>query len=450
MLLKLDKITLRVKNSAFVKNILIVMSGTGLAQMIGFALLPVISRLFTPEDFGVFGSFNAVVGVIAAGVTLDYSQAIMLPKEKNDAFHLFFISCLSTLFIAFLCALACLIAPASLMELMKAPGIWVLVLLVFTILITGFNVALQAWCVRTKAFKHTAASQVIRSLSSNGMQVGFGFLRTGPIGLIISSVLADLLASINLLRVFLADFKKSVHKISWRRIKKLAKEYQDFPLYSASQNVINALSSGIPVLLLTHFFSIAVAGGYAFGIRILHTPMGLLTRALRQVLFQKASETQQHGGSLLSLYVKITAGLFTVGLFPALIIIIWAPQIFDLIFGARWYTAGEYARSLVVWLLFVFCNVPAVLFARLIRIQRAVFFYDLVLLAARVSALVISGLYLTAIQSITIFSILGAVMNLVLILLVGYNVIKKEGEKKCLRQNHLVFGKLMLSWKYTI
>lgn len=404
------------------------MTGTALAQIIGFSLQPVISRLFTPEDFGVLGSFDAVFGVIAAGVTLDYSQAIMLPKEKNDALHLFYISCLTTLIIAFLCALACFIVPVFLMGLMKAPDTWVLIVLVFAVFINGFNVSFQAWCIRTKAFRHTSASQVIRSLSSNSMQVGFGFLRTGAIGLIISNVLADTLASINLLRVFLSDYKRSAHNISWRRMKELAKEYHDFPLYSASQNVINALSSGIPVLLLTHFFSIAVAGGYAFGIKILHAPMGFVTRSLRQVLFQKASETQHEGGSLLSLYVKITLGLFAVSLLPALIIIIWAPQIFGFIFGAKWYTAGEYARSLMIWMLFVFCNIPAVLFARLIRIQRTVFFYDLVLLAARSSVLIIGGLYLTALQSIAIFSILGALMNLVLILLVGYNIMKKEGE----------------------
>jgi len=70
---------------------LIVMSGTALAQIIGFALTPIISRLFTPADFGIFGSFSAIVGVVLAGITLDYSQAIMLPKEKNDALDLFFI-----------------------------------------------------------------------------------------------------------------------------------------------------------------------------------------------------------------------------------------------------------------------------------------------------------------------------------------------------------------------
>jgi len=293
-------------------------------------------------------------------------------------------------------------------------------------MISGFNVSLQAWGVRAKAFKQTSVTQLIRSLSSSSMQVGLGFFKTGSIGLIVSSVLADLIASINLLRIFFNDFKISIKKINRLKLKQLAKEYRDFPIYSASQNVINALSSGLPVLLLTHFFGVSIAGAYAFGVRLLSTPMGLITGAMRQVLFQKASETQHNGGSLIALYLKITVGLFALGLLPTLILIIWAPEIFSFIFGVQWHTAGLYARWLILWMLFVFCNVPAILYARIIRIQRTVFFYDLILLVVRTTILVIGGLYFTASQSIALFSIIGASMNLLFIFLVGYKVAKKE------------------------
>jgi O-antigen/teichoic acid export membrane protein len=428
VLIKKSNITItRLKNSAFVKNFFIVMSGTALAQVIGFALTPIISRLFTPADFGIFGSFNAVAGVIAAAATLGYSSTILLPKEKNDALHLFFISCLFTIIIGCLCTLACLIVPAYLMALMKAPSVWVLALLVFTILITGFNIALQAWCVRAKAFKQTSASQIVRSLSSNGMQVGFGFFKAGPVGLIVSSVLADLFASINLLRVFLADFKTSAHKTSWHRMKQLAKEYRDFPIYSTPGNIIDALSAGLPVLLLTNYFGIAVAGAYAFGLRLLGAPMGLILRALRQVLLQKACETDHHGGSLLALYIKITSGLFALAVVPSLILFIWAPQIFSLIFGRRWLTAGEFASSLVLWQAFMFCNLPSVLFASILRLQRQLFFFDIILLAARTLVLIVGGIYMTASHTIFLFSIVGAIMNIIFIVIVGLVLMKKEG-----------------------
>jgi len=417
----------RLFKSSFVKNVLIVMSGTAVAQVIGFALSPIISRLFSPSDFGVFGSFNSVAGIVAAGATLQYTQAIMLPKEKEDALNLFVVSCLCTLLVGSLCLIVCLFSPASMNSLMKTGGGWALALLVLATIVAGLNQSCQAWCVRVKAFKHTSASQVVRSISSNGAQIGLGYVRGGAGGLIVASVLADLLASLNLVRVLLPDLSSLKGSIRWERMKLLAKEYRDFPMYSASQNVLNALSSGLPVLLLTHFYGIVVSGTYAFGVRILQVPMGLVLGPLRQVLFEKAAETQRQGDRLAPLYLKTTAALFAMALLPSSILFIWAPQLFTWIFGSQWYVAGEYARSLVLWLLVVFCNLPAVLFARLIRIQRAVFFYDMALLGLRVLALVLGGLYLSALQTISLFSVVGAAMNAILILLVGYAVMKKEG-----------------------
>lgn len=417
----------RLRKSSFFKNVFVVMSGTATAQAIGFALTPIISRLFTPSDFGVFGSFNAIFSVIAAGVTLEYSQAIMLPKERENAINLFFVSCLCTFAIGFLCLTACLLAPTYLNGIMKTSGVWALVLLVAAVIISGLNVSFQAWCVRVKAFKHTSASQVIRSISSSGTKIGFGYLNGGAAGLIISNILANILASINLVHVLIPDVLSLRQSIRWARLKQLAKEYWDFPMYSASQNVINALSSGLPVLLLTHFYGIAAAGAYAFGISILQVPMGFVLSALRQVLFQKAGETQYQSGKLAALYVKITVGLFALAFFPSLVLFIWSPEIFTWIFGTQWDVAGAFARYLVLWLTVVFCNLPAVLFARIIRIQRTVFLYDLVLLAARVLSLVLGGLYLNALQTIILFSVVGAAMNFFLILLVGHAVMKKEG-----------------------
>lgn len=404
------------------------MSGSAVAQAIGFLLAPVISRLFSPADFGAFGAFGAVTGVIAAFVTLDYSQAIMLPKRREDAGQVFILSCLVTLAVSFLCVVACLIVPGWFMGLLQTPNVWMLGLLVLAVLAGGLNASFQAWCVRVKAFKQTSASQIVRGLSSNGLQVGFGFLKAGAPGLIVSSVLADILASLNLLRVLRADLRGFIAAARWERLKSLAREYRDFPAYSATQNVLNALSTGLPVLLLTHYYGIAVAGAYAFGIRLLNAPMSLVLAALRQVLFQKAGETQHQERPLAPLFLKTTLGLFALGLQPAIVLGIWSPELFAWLFGSQWETAGEFARYLIGWLLIVFCNLPAVLFARLIRIQRTVFFYSMVVLLARVLALVVGGRYLGALECIVLFSAVGAALNLGLILLVGRAVLQREGQ----------------------
>ena len=403
------------------------MSGTAAAQAVGFALTPIISRLYSPSEFGVLGSFDAVLTVIVAGATLDYDQAAMLPKAKQDAVNLFMLSCISTAIATVCCLAVCLIAPSFVQGLIKAPNAWMLALLVVAVLASGLGNSFQAWCVRTKAFKHTAASQVIRSLSSKGTQIGLSFVKGGSSALVGGAILGNILASSNLIRGVLPDLSAFGQSIRWRRIRQLAKDYRDFPIFSASKNVINALSQGLPVLLLARFYGIAVAGAYSFGVGILGVPMSFVLTALKQVLFQKACEAQNSGDRLLPLYTKITLGLFALGLVPSAVLFIWSPQLFSWVFGSQWHTAGEYSRSLIVWLMFVFCNTPAVLFARIIRIQRFAFFYELCLLAIRVMALALGGLYLDASRTIVLFSLVGAATNVILILIVGYAVMKKEG-----------------------
>lgn len=426
---KYSNLIFHLKRSVFVKNILVVMTGTAAAQVIGFALSPIVSRLFTPSDFGVFGTFNSIATIIGAGVTLQYTQAIMLPPKKEDALHLFYVSCLCTFMVAFLCFIGSLIFPTAINGLMKTEGIWSLSLLVLATGVSGLNQTFQAWCVRVKAFKHTSSSLVVRSLSSNGMQIGFGYLKAGAAGLIVSNIFADILATLNLANVVLRDLPSLNRDIQWNRMKKLAKEYRDFPMYSASMNIINSLSLGLPVLLLTHFYGIAIAGAYAFGMRILSVPMSFVLTALRQVLFQKAAEANNDGDPLMPLYIKITLGLFVLALFPSLIFFFWAPRLFAWVFGSQWYIAGEFARWLVLWLMFMFCNLPAVLFARIIRIQDKMFVFDLIVLLARTIVLILGGLYLSAVYTILLFSLVGAILNIILIAIVGYILMKNR--KQC-------------------
>ncbi|MBW2003871.1 MAG: oligosaccharide flippase family protein [Deltaproteobacteria bacterium] len=418
-----------VKASEFVKNIAVVMTGTAIAQLLGFLLSPIISRLYSPYDFGVYGSFDAILSVIAAGVTLDYSQAIMLPKDKVNALNLFVLSCLSTFIISCLALSLCLTIPSLIFGLINSKDIWILMMLVVGILVAGLNQSFQAWCIRVKEFKHTSGSQIVRSISSNGTQVLLGYCNGGGRSLIFATILGNVLASINLTKVLISDLFVSKDQIKWKRIKKLAFDYRDFPMYSASQNVLNSLSRGLGVLLLGHFFGVAVAGAYVFAVRIISVPRRFVLMALRQVLFQRVCETKNLGAPLLPLYLKSTFGLFALTFFPVLVIVIWSVPIVTWIFGAQWYLAGEFTRFLVLWLMVGFCNVPAELFAKAIRIQRFVFFYDLTLLLARATALLLGGLYFSALDTVILFATVGAFMNVILILRVGYAA-KKYDERR--------------------
>jgi O-antigen/teichoic acid export membrane protein len=259
------------------------------------------------------------------------------------------------------------------------------------------------------------------------MQIGFGLCKLGALGLILGSVLADVLASLNLLRAAFPDLRALPTLFRWERLLQLAREYRDFPVYSASVRVINSLSLGLPVLLLAHYYGIATAGAYAFALRILQTPANLVLGALHQVLFQKACEIHQQGRTLKTLYLQTTLGLFALAALPFLLLLVWATPLFTWLFGTAWALAGELARWIALWVLFAFCNLPATLFARILRVQRKLFLFNILLLAARTLTLVLGGLYLSASQTVCLFSAVGAIMNICLILIIGAVVLRSPG-----------------------
>lgn len=417
----------RLKASLFLKNFSIVMCGTAIAQIIGIALTPIISRLFEPEDFGVFGSFTSVLGIVAAGVTLQYTQALMLPKDDDDAANLFAVSIISIVVISMLAFLTAYIFSGWVLEILKAQeSKWILWFLPIGIFVSGINQSLQAWCVRKKAFKITASSQMLRSGCINGLQIILGLFKVGSGGLITSAVVADLFASNYLVRQVFKDKILLKKSIKLKLIFFIAKKYRDFPIYSSTQNVMNAFSQGIPVLLLAHFYGIAVAGAYSFSVRILHAPMTFVLTALRQVLFQKASETFNCGERLLPLFVKVTSGLFVLSLFPSIIMFIWAPEIFIWVFGEEWHTAGLYASWLVLWLVPAFANIPSVLIARILRMQRFLFMVEILIFSSRITILIVGGYYFSALNTVILYSSLGFFLNTMLIVWIFGLLFKNE------------------------
>jgi lipopolysaccharide exporter len=392
------------------------MSGTAVAQIVGFALAPIISRLFEPDDFGVFGSFSSVLSIVGVAVTLQYSMAIMLPKEDKEAANIFAVSLMSSLIISLASLFVGLFFADFLLKLLNAPkSKWLLWLLPLAIFVSGVNQSFQAWCVRRKAFKKTASSQIVRAGCVNALQIATGLAQAGSGGLITSSVIANGCSTINLSLQVISDKKLITESLKWNHILLLAKEYRDFPLYSATQNLLNALAQGLPVLLLAHFYGVGIAGAYAFGSRMLQVPYNLILIAFRQVFFQKASETYNQGQEIFTLFIKATSCLAALSIPIAIMFFFWASEIFSFLFGSNWREAGLFAGWLVLWLSVGVCITPSVLFARLLRKQRQLLIYETVFLILSVISLCVGGFYLNAYSTVILFSVVGMLLNSILI-----------------------------------
>lgn len=379
--------------------------------------MPVLSRLYSAESFGVLGTFLSIASILGSLATLQYGVALMLPKRDTEAANLFMLGGLSVAVITVIVSIILSIFPDLSLALMKAPGSTIMLLLLpLYVLFNGTNQMLIGWSVRRRQFRQNSTSQIVRSLTVNSVQIAAAPVLPSGGTLAMGAMLGEFGSCINLGYVFWKNEKRFFQRCfstSW--MKRLAKSYYDFPAFSTPQNLLNAVSQGLPILLLGHYYGVEVAGLYAFGIRLVQAPMGLLLTPLRQVLFQKFCEVQNQGVRIMPIYRKSTLGLLAVIILPMLSGIIFFPAIFALIFGENWRRAGEFARWLLMWQAFMFCNVPSILMARILRMQQQMLLFDIVTLGLRTIILVVGGIYWNDMQSVAAFGVLGAVLNLLLI-----------------------------------
>ena len=86
--------------SEFSKNVLTLMTGTTIAQAIPIAISPILTRIYTPEDFGVLALFVAITTIFGTIANARYELAIMLPKKDEDAINIFALGFIITCFIS--------------------------------------------------------------------------------------------------------------------------------------------------------------------------------------------------------------------------------------------------------------------------------------------------------------------------------------------------------------
>lgn len=406
----------------FVRNIIIMTTGTAAAQAVIMVLSPIITRLYGPEAFGLLGVFTTVVGIIAPIAALTYPIAIVLPKSDEDAKGLIRLSLFVSICIALLIAIILMLFNQPIVNLFNVEDIAsYLYLIPLVILFSGLVQIVEQWLIRTKQFKITARVTFLQSLIINGSKVGIGFFHPVAAVLIVLTVFGQFIKALMMI-IFAKNSNynpKNKEKESGRSVSilELAKEHSDFPIFRAPEVFINAVSQGLPIMMLASFFGPASAGFYSIGRTVLSIPSQLIGKSVGDVFYPRISEAANNGENLTHLIKKATLALGAVGIIPYGIIFICGPWIFGFIFGTEWTTAGEYARWIALWSLFGFMNLPSVRALPVLAAQAFHLKFTILMLVTRIIALAL-GYYLFSsdLVAIALFGISGAILNIILIL----------------------------------
>lgn len=331
-----------------IRSVATLASATAGGQLVLVLASPLLTRLYTPEQFGVLAIFSSMLGVIVVVSSLRYELAIPLPRSQQNGESLLSIA----LGINVLCAALVLVLVAwlraSVAELTGVPSlVGFLWLLPIAVLCMGSYRSLSFWAVRKKDYKRIAKTKISQSISNVAIQVSGGFLGLGALGLLLGQIAGQAVGVMRLGRglTLSALFLSKGARRSRARV--LVRKYNRFPKYDVPAAFINTVGNELPQLMFTALFNPAIAGFYLLAQRVLASPLNLVGQAVAQVLYGNAGEAIA-AGKLGIIVSRVVLTLTALVLLPSLVIFFWGDELFALIFGENWREAGQVAAILML------------------------------------------------------------------------------------------------------
>ena len=340
----------------FLRNVSTLVFGTVISQGIVIASSPLLTRLYNVEAFGLLSVFTSVTIFFAVVSTGRYELAIGLPIEDKCSIKIIRL----IIFLGFIISLFYLLIIIILKDVVEyndKTGFlnnntsYLAPLYVFFIALYS---ALSYWNQRNKKYKLITISNAIQVVTVTAFSIYFGMVGLKQ-GMIFSLLIGIAVASL-----FILIKERLVPKI-WkekRGIFLIAKEYKSFPRFMIFSDLsLTATQQFIP-LLFSILYSTTVVGLYALANRMIRLPNIVITSSIANVFRNDAIDEIREKGNCKDLYLSTLKKLVLLSIPIYVLVFIFSPILFALIFGSQWELAGHFARILSTMLLFEFVTTP--------------------------------------------------------------------------------------------
>lgn len=401
---------LKINNKGFLANVLTLLTGTIIAQAIPIIVSPILTRIYSPDDFGIFALYTSIISVIAVTANARYELAIMLPKKEEKAVNILALSIIVATAISLLLFIIIFLFHDNIALLLGNLNIsnW-LYFMPLSSWLTGIYQSFNYWSNRKKQYKRLSTNRVYQSTTTAGANLALGPIKDGAFGLIIGGLVSQFISTIGLAIKSIKNDNISLKSISLNNMLQMAKRYDQFPKYAIGSGLLNSASVQLPVFILSSFFSSNIVGLYSLSNRVLNMPMSILGSAVAQVFFQTSAELNNNSKSVLKTVTYNTyKKMLYIGAVPLSIVFAFGDYIFSFVFGLEWREAGEYARVLSPWLLLVFVSSPLSNLFTVLEKQRQGFLFNLFLFISRVLSLLVGAVaFKDASFTISLFGVTG-------------------------------------------
>lgn len=421
----------KVQDSSFGKNVVLIAGGTAFAQVVGAVLSPLITRIYPPEQYGILTVFTAILGILTISSSLDYQNAIPIAEDEDDAINLFTLSVLVLLIVIFVIALSLLLFDKSFLEIFDGQDLLSYKYFIpIGVFLSGiYQIAIQ-WGLRKRNYKVISRTKVSQSLASNFTKIILGLIGFGPVGLIFGVIIGNSAGITSLVSPIIKKERVLLSNIKFKRLKKVARRYVKFPIFSAPNNFVNTITNSIPALLLTSLFGPSSAGFYGLANTVTHIPMSLIGSSISQVFYSEAAYLGKNEPlKIKKLAKELIKKIAVIALIPLVILFITAPWLFAFVFGGEWYEAGKYSSLLSVMIYFSFVLTPVNRILEIFERQRDALILNIIRFCMIFVIFIVAKVVnLNSFQTVGLYSLVNSFIYIIMLLWIN-KVLDMEIEK---------------------
>lgn len=345
-----------IKSTDFVRNSLTLILGSGLSQLIPLVFSLVLARVFAPADFGILAMFMALNSVLSLIATCYYENSIVLPQKDKHSIN---IIALITLISSFVALNVFLIIFLGFLFEVDTSFIGLeykyLMLIPMGIFFNANYLSLINWLIRCKSYKLLNRAKIIQSSSTVVISLIIGFFWRDAFGLIIGYVLGFVFASYPIFRLIL----KKKKNISIVEIKKIGREYINYPRFMMPSSLVNVGANQSPIYFITKYFNEKLVGFFSFALRILNAPIAIVSVSIGQIYFKNMSDkSKMKNIDILPEFIRTFKVLTLISIIVFLPILLLGEELFTFVFGSQWVTAGIFAETISLSLFIRFIVTP--------------------------------------------------------------------------------------------
>jgi len=395
----------RISNNAFLRDALSLGGGTAVAQVITIATLPILTRIYTPGEFGVFALYIALSSFLSVFASLKLEQVIMLPKTDRDAGRvLVAILIASTIFSLAILGVLVLAGDSILALMAKDEDKSRLYMLPVSVFLIAIYQAQRFWQIRQTNYKLVSLALVcgiaINALVSISIGVWGRPLFTGADGLVLGYVCQGLVSVVILTKGF-GKYLNSFFSISISQIVGAIAPYRKLAAALLMSQGIASSTWHIPTLAIGRLFDSTALGFYSMAERVILGPLVLIANALGDVYRQRAANAWRETGRFDAIYWKTLMLSSSIGIPVFSVGIIVTPDLFAFVFGDQWRIAGVYAQIMLVAELIGFITTPVDKGAVIVGATKFIVLWNLAKLAGVV--VIIAGAF---VFSLSIYAVI--------------------------------------------